>query len=195
MSLLFRCRRSQSCCHFSCAFLMLSSTLWWIWFLKEVADLRTLSNISLSNGSSKFERTFALCLMSIGTTASLLYKSSSGEHFVDACVVTRSAKSTPSIIYGKSVGLLFSTFINEHLIVLFCLSTRPFACGWYALVTRWMVPVRRCSSAENLLTNFRHWSFISVEKQSCLHISSYKNCETAVAFLSWSGFASDYLLK
>ena len=44
-------------------------------------------------------------------------------------------------------------FINKFLIVLFCLSTRPFACRWHALVTRWMVPVRRCNSGEILLTN------------------------------------------
>ena len=77
----------------------------------------------------------------------------------------------------------------------FCLTTTPFAYGWYALVTLWMVPVRRCNLVETLLKNSRPSSFIWMEKQPCPHITSYKNCETVVAFLSLSGFTSDHLLK
>ena len=112
------------------------------------------------------------------------------------------SKSTPSVTSSQLVKLLSSIFINEFLIVLFCLSTRPFACGWYALITRWMIPVKRCNSAETLLTNSRTWSFIWMKKQPCLNIIWYKNCEIVVAFLigltgltSLTGFASNYSLK
>ena len=75
----------------------------------------------------------------------------------------------------------------EFLTVLFCLSTRLFACGWCALVTRWMVPVlRRCNSAETLLTNSRPWSFIWMEKQP--YLFSHKNCDTCLFNIKWFRF-------
>ena len=173
---------------------MLSSTLWWIWFLKQqLTDSRTLTNMSLSNGSSKFERSFELYLMSVSKTAFLLNKCSNREYLVHACVVTRWVKSTPSITYDQSVRFLSSTFINKFSIVLFCLSTKPFICWWYALVTSWMVPVRRCNLAETLLNITT--TFIWIEKKPCLRISSYKSWETVVVFLSLGGFASDKMLK
>ena len=67
--------------------------------------------------------------------------------------------------YDQSVRLLYSASINKFLIVLFLLSIRPLAFGWYALVTRWMTPVRRYNSAKTLLTNSRPWSSIWMKKQ------------------------------
>lgn len=156
---------------FFCTFLILSSTSWWICFLKEITDSRTVSNISWSNGSSKFEKSFVLYLISVGKAAFLLYKTSNRKYFVDVHVVTQWVKSTPSITHGQSVGLLSSAFINEFFIVLFCLSRRLFVCGRYALLTRWIVPIRRSNSTETLLTNSRPWSFVWMEKHLCLHIS------------------------
>ena len=67
-------------------------------------------------------------------------------------------------------------------------STRSFVFGCYGLVKHLMVPVRRGNSVETLLTNSRPWWFIWMGKQPCLNISSYKNCETVVAFLSLTLF-------
>ena len=117
------------------------------------------------------------------------------KHCLFGSLMKRWAKGPPSITYGQSVWLLSSTFINKFLIVLFYLSTRLFTFGWHALVKCLMMPVRRCNLAETLLTNSRPWSLICMEKQPCLHVSSCKNCETVVAFLSLSRFASENLLQ
>ena len=168
---------------------MLSSTLRWVWFLNEVADSRTVSNISLSNGSSKFERSFVFCFMSISKTTFLLYKNSNREYFW-----TQWAKSSPSIIWP--IGRIAIQYF--YWLILNC-----FVLFFNKVIRLWVVCARHTldgasktmHSTETVLTNYWPWSFIWMVKQPCLHISSYKNCETVVAFLSLSCFALYHLLK
>ena len=111
-----------------------------------------------------------------------------GKYFMEPCFITQWAKSTPTLMHGYFVAYSNKTSVKEFLILLFCLSRRP--SSWW-LKMHWLAPVRRsiCYYLYNLSLL---WSFICVEKQPCLHISSYKHWEIVATFLFITAFASNY---
>ena len=71
-----------------------------------------------------------LYFTSIGNTVSQLDSNLKWEYFVVECLLTRWAKSTPSVIDGYLNGFSSNTFTREFFIVLFYLSTKSLGCGW-----------------------------------------------------------------
>ena len=58
------------------------------------------------------------------------------------------------MICRRSSRCASSTFTKAFFIVLFCLSTRPFDCGWYAEAIRCSTPVRSCKQVHNTINKF-----------------------------------------
>ena len=70
-----------------------------------------------------------LYFTSIGSTASRLYSSLKVEYFVEENLLTRLAKSIPSLIDDYFNGFSSNTFTRDFFTVLLCLSTKPLNCG------------------------------------------------------------------
>ena len=151
-----------------------------------VADLRTASKSSVSNGSSS---RFSFLHQSV---SSRLQSNMKGEYFVDVWRLTRWAKRIPSIMLGHIAILSSRTLTREFLIVRFCLSTNPLAWGWYADVTLYLTPVNLWSSVETSFTNSLPWSLIWTWKQPWRHITSNKNWATVDAFRSLVAFSDHF---
>ena len=162
---------------------------WFVWLViwrTWLAQFHRFKKINILNNLFVFCYADVAIVNVISITNYIRLKKSLLNFFLKHCLFSslmkRWAKRTYSITYGQSVKLLSSTFIIGFLIVVFCLSSRPFAFGWYALVTRWMMPVRRCSSAETLFINSRPWSLICMEKQSSCKLAHIKTVKLSLPF-------------
>lgn len=138
-------------------------------------------NLSLSNDVSlndKFWRSFVLYLTSICKTTFLLYKSSNRGHmFADAI----SKKHTFNNI-GTIGRVSIQFFISQFFVVQFCLSSRLFACGWYVFL----------ATIQFGRNTFDERSTLIIYLNA---MPACKNCETVIAYFSWTGFASHHLLN
>ena len=141
----------------------------------------------------KFERSFVFCLMSFGKTAFLLYKSAIGENFCGrVCSDTMSKDHTFNNIW--LIGRVAIRYFYWWILICSILSFNKAICLWVVCVRHTLDDTSKTmqfggNTIDKLST--KHFSsinhdqsFIWMEKQPCLHISSYKNCENVVAFLS-----------
>ena len=131
--------------------------------------------------NDKFWRSFVLYLTSICKTTFLLYESSNrdtcGRMFADAM----SKKLTFNNI--RTIGRVsIQYFINQFFVVQFCLSSRLFACGWYVFLATIQFGRNTIDERSTIIIYLNA-------------MPAYKNCETVIAYFSWTGFASDLLLK